>query len=54
MAASLGVEAQVRHQGVVPEYIQFHSVDTTMRDRFGIVPSVAFADGLKRLSLFLA
>ena len=54
MASTLGVKVLVRHDGVVPEYIQFHSVDTTMRERFGIAPSVTFADGLKRLSAFLA
>ena len=53
MAATLGVDVTVRHEGVVPEYIQFRSADTTMRDRFGVAPSVSFADGLKRLSAFL-
>jgi hypothetical protein len=43
----------VKHDGHVPEYIQFQSVDTTMRDRFGIKPSVPFEDGLKRLAAFL-
>lgn len=54
MASTLGVEVKVRHEGAVPEYIQFHSADTTLRDRFGVAPSIAFADGLKRLSTFLA
>ena len=31
-----------------------HTVDTTMRDRFGVVPSISFAEGLKRLSAHLA
>jgi UDP-glucose 4-epimerase len=53
MAATLGVDVAVRHEGHVPEYIQFHSVDTTMRERFGVRPSIAFADGVKRLSAFL-
>jgi len=53
MASILGVTVTVRHEGVVPEYIQFHSVDMTMRERFGIAPSIAFADGLRRLSAFL-
>jgi len=53
MAATLGVDVKVRHEGVVPEYIQFHSADTTMRERFGVIPAVSFADGLKRLSAFL-
>jgi nucleoside-diphosphate-sugar epimerase len=54
MASALGVKVSVRHEGAVPEYIQFHSVDTTMRERFGFAPSITFADGLKRLSAFLA
>ena len=53
MAETLGVEVKIRNEGAVAEYIQFHTVDTTMRDRFGIVPSISFADGLKRLSAFL-
>lgn len=53
MAAVLGVQVAVRHEGTVPEYIEFRSSDTTMRDRFGMAPSIAFADGLKRLSAFL-
>lgn len=53
MASILGVKVTVLHEGVVPEYIQFHSVDMTMRERFGIGPSISFADGLRRLSAFL-
>lgn len=54
MASTLGVEVTVRHEGTVAEYIEFRSADTAMRDRFGIVPRTSFADGLKRLSAFLA
>jgi len=54
MASAIGVEVSVRHEGTVPEYIEFRSTDTTMRDRFGIAPTISFADGLKRLSAFLA
>ena len=53
MAATLGVEVAVRHDGHVAEYIQFHSVDAAMRERFGVTPSISFADGLKRLAAFL-
>jgi nucleoside-diphosphate-sugar epimerase len=53
MASTLGVDITVRHEGVVPEYIQFQSADPTMRERFGFAPSVSFADGLTRLSAFL-
>lgn len=53
MAEALGVDIQIRHEGQVPEYIQFHSVDQTMRERFGVMPRVSFADGLARLHAFL-
>jgi nucleoside-diphosphate-sugar epimerase len=54
MGRTLNIDVAIRNEGVVAEYIQFHTVDTTMRDRFGIVPSISFTDGLKRLSEFLA
>ena len=53
MAATLGVEVAVRHEGQVAEYIQFHSVDPSMRERFGVTPAISFGDGLKRLTAFL-
>jgi UDP-glucose 4-epimerase len=53
MAATLGVEVAVRHEGQVAEYIQFHTVDAAMRERFGVSPSISFADGLTRLTAFL-
>ena len=53
MAAALGVDVAVRHEGQVAEYIQFHSVDAAMRERFGVTPAISFADGLKRLTAFL-
>ena len=52
MARVLGTSVAVRHEGDVPEYIEFRSVDTTMRDRFGVVPSIAFDEGLRRLKTF--
>jgi UDP-glucose 4-epimerase len=54
MAANLGVTVAVRHEGTVPEYIEFRSGDTTMRERFGVSPAVSFAEGLNRLSAFLS
>ena len=54
MAGTLGADVAIRNEGSVAEYIQFHSADTTMRERFGVAPSISFADGLKRLSAFLA
>jgi len=53
MAATLGVDVAVRHEGQVAEYIQFHSVDAAMRERFGVTPAISFGDGLKRLTAFL-
>ncbi len=53
MARNLGIEVTVRHEGHVPEYIEFQSADRTMRDRFGITPSITFDDGLARLRAFL-
>lgn len=53
MAATLGVDVAVRHEGHVAEYIQFHSVDAAMRERFSVTPSISFVDGLKRLTAFL-
>jgi nucleoside-diphosphate-sugar epimerase len=54
MARALDAEITIRHEGVVPEYIQFRTVDTAMRDRFGVVPSIPFDEGFKRLKGFLA
>lgn len=54
MASTLGVDVSVAHEGTVPEYIEFRSVDTTMRDRFGVKPSITFAAGLERLRQHLA
>jgi nucleoside-diphosphate-sugar epimerase len=53
MARTLGADVLVRHQGETEEYIQFHSVDRAMRDGFGFVPAMSFADGLRRLADFL-
>jgi nucleoside-diphosphate-sugar epimerase len=52
MARTLGVDVAVRHQGETEEYIQFHSIDRTMHDRFGVAPSIPFDDGLRRLAAF--
>jgi len=38
----------------VAEYIEFHTTDTTMRDRFGVVPSISFDEGLRRLVAYFA
>jgi UDP-glucose 4-epimerase len=54
MGQTLNIDVKVRNEGAVAEYIQFHTIDNTMRERFGIVPSISFAEGLKRLSTHLA
>ena len=52
MARVLGVDITLTHEGHVEEYIEFRTVDTTMRDRFGVVPAVAFDEGIRRLHRF--
>lgn len=52
MARVLGVSVTVRHEGVVPEYIEFRSADRTMRERFGIRPEIGFDEGLARFKAF--
>ena len=54
MARVLDVDVTVRHEGTVAEYIEFHTTDTTMRDRFGVVPSISFDEGLRRLVAYFA
>ena len=49
MARNFGVSVSVRHEGHVPEYIEFRSADSTMRDRFGVKPSITFDNGVARL-----
>jgi UDP-glucose 4-epimerase len=53
MARAVGVDITIQHRGETEEYIQFHSVDAAMRDRFGVTPSISFDDGLRRLVQFL-
>ncbi|HVZ22547.1 MAG TPA: NAD-dependent epimerase/dehydratase family protein [Vicinamibacterales bacterium] len=53
MARVLGADVTITHEGHTEEYIQFRSVDRTMRDRFGVAPSIAFEDGVRRLHAFL-
>jgi nucleoside-diphosphate-sugar epimerase len=52
MARTVGVAVTVRHEGHTEEYISFRTVDATMRERFGVVPSISFEDGLARLTAF--
>ncbi len=52
MSRAVGIPMTIRHEGAVPEYIEFRSADATLRDRFGFVPSVSFEDGIRRLHAF--
>jgi UDP-glucose 4-epimerase len=53
MAKVLEADVTIRHEGHTEEYIQFHSVDQAMRERFGVKPSISFEDGVRRLHHFL-
>src|SRR5439155_15012322 len=52
MGRVLEVPVTIRHQGTTEEYIRFWTEDRTLRERFGIAPSIAFDDGLRRLAAF--
>lgn len=52
MARALGVAVSIQHEGTVPEYIEFRSRDTSMRDRFGVRPSIGFDEGFRRFHGF--
>jgi len=53
MAKVLGTEVTILHEGHTEEFIEFRSVDATMRERFGVTPSISFEDGVRRLHRFL-
>jgi len=53
-AATFGVEPRITFEGEVPEFIEFRTVDPTMRERFGFRPHVALEAGLRRLADHLA
>jgi nucleoside-diphosphate-sugar epimerase len=52
MARALDVTVTIRHEGHVPEYIEFRSGDRSMADVFGVVPSISFDEGFRRLNDF--
>jgi UDP-glucose 4-epimerase len=52
MGRALGVAVTTRHEGRTEEYIEFQSNDSSMRDRFGVVPSIPFEEGLRSLAGF--
>ena len=49
----LAMAAAVAIIPMAAQAAEFRSADTTMRDRFGMAPTISFADGLTRLSAFL-
>ena len=53
MARIVGADVTIRNEGTVAEYIEFRSVDSTMRDRFGAKTARSFEDGLRELQGFL-
>jgi nucleoside-diphosphate-sugar epimerase len=52
-AAAFGLEAEISYEGIVPEYIQFYSVDEAMRQRCGFRPAVPLSEGLHRFAAHL-
>jgi nucleoside-diphosphate-sugar epimerase len=52
MARALGVSITVRHEGQVPEYIEFRSIDSAMRERFAVEPTIGFTEGFARFQRF--
>jgi len=53
MARVLGADVAIHHEGHTEEFIEFRTVDRSMRDRFGVTPAIAFDDGVRRLHRFL-
>jgi nucleoside-diphosphate-sugar epimerase len=53
MARVLGVDVTLRHEGHTEEFIEFRTVDRSMRERFGVVPAISFHDGIRKLHQFL-
>jgi len=49
MARVLDVKVTIRHEGHTEEYIQFHTVDKTMREKCGVAPTISFEDGVRKL-----
>jgi nucleoside-diphosphate-sugar epimerase len=45
-AGTFGLQAEITYEGAVPEYIEFRSVDRTMRDALGFAPAISLEDGL--------
>ena len=54
MAQVSGAAIGVRHDGHTEEFIEFRSVDRTMREQFGFAPTTPLHEGLARLRDHLA
>jgi nucleoside-diphosphate-sugar epimerase len=54
MAEAIGYDIAIELEGSTEEYIEFRSVDRTMADEFGFVPSIPFQEGFRRLAAFVA
>jgi UDP-glucose 4-epimerase len=54
MGRAFGVDLDLVYERHSAEYIQFHTVDTAMADRFGVRPKIPFTEGVARLQRFLA
>ena len=52
-ARLFGLQPEITYEGQVPEYIEFHSVDDTMRTKYGFVPAIPLGEGLQRFADFL-
>lgn len=52
-AAAFGIEPRIAFEGDVPEFIEFRSTETTLRDRLGLRAEVSLEDGLRRLTAHL-
>ncbi|MBI2756925.1 MAG: NAD(P)-dependent oxidoreductase [Chloroflexi bacterium] len=52
-AGAFGLRAEITFEGRVPEYIQFHSIDFSMRDQVGFVPTTDLESGLAKFAEYL-
>jgi nucleoside-diphosphate-sugar epimerase len=53
MAHAFGADMTIRHHGTTAEDIRFRTSDATMRERFGVTPSIPFDAGVRQLATFL-
>jgi UDP-glucose 4-epimerase len=52
-ARVFGIEAEIRHEGVSPEYITFYADPAPFAKIYGFTPKISLEDGLERLRQFL-